>query len=161
MRAFHFLNCEYALQALRNQRLKVATLNELNDPFELFAADLSDRNTRFAFRTWKNQLSERIGLLCFSRHWNNLLLWSHYADRHRGIALEFEIDEDIAIPVRYRRKRMRLDVDDIAAKGGFSEYLAEELYATKSRDWEYEEEGGTIVDRHIMFSSDQLFKLAF
>ena len=35
---------------------------------------------------------------------------------------------------------MRLDVDDIAAKGGFSENLAEALYATKSRDWEYEEE---------------------
>ena len=34
-RVFHSLRSEYALQAFQNQRLKVATLNELNDPFEL------------------------------------------------------------------------------------------------------------------------------
>lgn len=140
MRAFHFLQARYALEALQHRRLKVALLNELNDPFELFAADLSDRNTRFAFRQWKNDFAQRTGMLCFSKSWKNPLLWSHYADRHRGIALEFDIDDNVAIPVRYRRTRLRLDVDAVVKHGGFGEDLAEELYATKSTHWDYEEE---------------------
>lgn len=140
MRAFHFLHSNYALQALQNQRLKVATLNELNDPFELFAADLSDKNVRFAFKTWKNDLAKRTGLLCFSLHWNNLLLWSHYADRHRGIALEFQIDDNLILPVIYRQSRIRIYVPKIVSANGFSETLAEKLYVTKAKDWAYEEE---------------------
>ncbi len=140
MRAFHFLPARYALEALQSRRLKVALLNELNDPFELFAADLSERNTRFAFRQWKNDFAQRTGMLCFSKRWKNPLLWSHYADRHRGIALEFDIDDNVAIPVRYRRTRLRLDVDMIIKQDGFGEDLAEELYATKSKHWAYEEE---------------------
>lgn len=140
MRAFRFLHTEYALQALQTQRLKVALLNELNDPFELFAADLSDRNVRFAFRQWKNDFAQRTGMLCFSNRWKNPLLWSHYADRHRGMALGFEIDDNVTVPVRYRRTRLRLDVASIVAKDGFSADLGEDLYATKSMDWSYEEE---------------------
>lgn len=165
MRAYHFLRSEHALQALQNQRLKVATLNELNDPFELFAADLSEQNVRFAFRTWKNDLAKRTGILCFSRHWKNLLLWSHYADRHRGIALEFEIDDDVIVPIRYRRTRIRLDAPKIASTGDFSEDLAEKLFATKSHNWAYEEEirvptalSDCIIDDNRYFESlcDQL-----
>ena len=140
MRAFHFLQARYALEALQHRRLKVALLNELNDPFELFAADLSDRNTRFAFRQWKNNFAQRTGMLCFSKGRKNPLLWSHYADRHRGIALEFDIDDNVAVPVRYRRTRLRIDVDAVVKHGGFDEDLAEELYATKSAHWDYEEE---------------------
>ena len=30
-------------------------------------------------------------ILCFSRNWDNLLLWSHYGDRHMGVCLGFDI----------------------------------------------------------------------
>lgn len=140
MRAFHFLPSKYALQALGNQRLKVARLTELNDPFELFAADLTDATVRCRFRKWKNGIAERIGLLCFSQHWRSTLLWSHYADRHRGIALECEIADDVVVPVQYRSRRVPLDVNKIMAGGGFNADLAENLAATKAKDWAYEEE---------------------
>ena len=139
-RVFHSLRSEYALQAFQNQRLKVATLNELNDPFELFAADLSDRKVRSAFRMQKRIFAKRLGMLCFSRKWRNPLLWSHYAERHRGVALRVEIKDSIGVPVQYRRGRIRLDVEEIASSGGFSEALAEKLFATKSVDWSYEDE---------------------
>ncbi len=84
---------KYALEAPKFRRLKVALLNELSDPFWLFAADLSDRNVRFAFRQWKDDFAHRTDMLCISKRWKNPLLLSHYADRHKGIALGFEIDE--------------------------------------------------------------------
>jgi hypothetical protein len=34
MRVYHFINEEYGLDDLRRRRLKIATILELNDPFE-------------------------------------------------------------------------------------------------------------------------------
>lgn len=141
MRAFHFLSADHAVQALNKQRLKVALLNELNDPFELFASDLSDVRIRRGFKVWKDQMSRKIGLLCFSRRWRNPLLWSHYGSKHTGVALECAIDDQVVVPVRYRKSRLRLDVAHMMSSSrGFSADLAEKLASTKSTHWRYEEE---------------------
>lgn len=140
MRVFHFLKKEYALQALEKQRLKVALIDELNDPFELLAADLSNEVERCRFLDWKNEISKRIGFLCFSKNTRNPLLWSHYADRHRGVALELEVSNTLVVPVRYCRKRLKLDIPAIMKNGGFPETLAEQLGSTKSIHWYYEDE---------------------
>jgi hypothetical protein len=72
MRVFHFVNEEFGLEDLRRRRLKIATLNELNDPFELFGVNLADESLRRAFRAMKDQLALNRGLLSFSRDWHNL-----------------------------------------------------------------------------------------
>ena len=54
--------------------------------------------------------------------------------------MRVEIKDSIGVPVQYRRGRIRLDVEEIASSGGFSEALAEKLFATKSVDWSYEDE---------------------
>lgn len=140
MRVYRFFQKQYALQALRDQRLKVTRLNELNDPFELFSMDLSDQSMRRRFIKWKARIAARTGVICFSRRWRAPPLWSHYADRHRGMAVEFEVDDDLLVPMRYRATRRKLDIDRIAAIGGFSGDLAEVLYSTKAKHWKYEEE---------------------
>lgn len=140
MRVYHFLSKEHALQAIECQRLKVARIDDLNDPFELLAADLSNSEQRRGFIAWKKNTAKKIGFLCFSKTNRNPLLWSHYADRHRGVALELSVDDNLIVPVRYRRTRMQLDMSDIAKRGGFSLDLAEKLGATKSNHWSYEKE---------------------
>jgi hypothetical protein len=65
MRVFHFVNEEFGLEDLRRRRLKIATLNELNDPFELFGVNLADESLRRAFRAMKDQLALNRGLLSF------------------------------------------------------------------------------------------------
>ena len=35
MRAYKFLNAEFGLESLKEKRLKISTIHELNDPFEL------------------------------------------------------------------------------------------------------------------------------
>ena len=138
MRVYHFLKKDYGLEALEKQRLKVATINDLNDPFELLAADISQSDERHKFIEWKNQISEKRGMLCFSKTWRNLLLWSHYADKHCGVALELEIKDDFIFPVQYSKKRLSLDIPVIMRAGGFTETLAEKLVSTKSAHWKYE-----------------------
>ena len=50
-------------------------------------------------------MSDRFGLLCFTKHWRNPVLWSHYADTHRGLCLGFEVDDTVSVRVRYTAKR--------------------------------------------------------
>lgn len=140
MRVYHFVAAPFAMQAIERQRLKVATINELNDPFELLACDLTNKEYRRGFLNWKKRTASRVGFLCFTRTWRDPLLWSHYADRHHGVALEMEIDDQIAIPVCYSTTRLRLNVGQIMRNGGFSGDLAERLASSKSKHWCYEKE---------------------
>lgn len=91
MKLYHFINAHYGLAAIRDQRIKLSTYDDLNDPFELYAATLNDCEIRETFYQLKNNLSKVMGLLCCSKSWSNSLLWSHYADRHKGIALVLEV----------------------------------------------------------------------
>jgi hypothetical protein len=140
MRVFHFLNAKYALQSLRTGRLKVARIDELDDPFELIGADLRDPKVRRGFQKNKERCAATFGYLSFTRRWQNLMLWSKYADRHQGVVLEIEFPDEAAIPVRYQKHRLKLDVAKIMASGGVTQEHVDAITATKSKHWEYQEE---------------------
>lgn len=140
MKLFHYLPATYALDDLRRRRLKIARLDELNDPFELVAADQSNREQRAIWRGWRKAQAERWGILCFSKTWRNPVLWSHYADRHRGICLGFEVAEDVLMPVRYMKNRLRIDIEALHEQGKLRPDLMHKLLRTKYSDWSYERE---------------------
>jgi Protein of unknown function (DUF2971) len=140
MRLFHYTSAKHALSALRDRRLKIARISDLNDPFEMLCADMRDEKARRAFREVKKRLSSKCGYLCFSRGWRNLLMWSHYADKHKGAVLEVEIADDDAMPVTYQKSRVMLDTRKIMASGGFKGKHVDMIATTKSKHWEYERE---------------------
>ena len=82
----------------------------------------------------------RFAILCFSRNWDNLLLWSHYGDSHTGICLGFDIpdrtdgenyDTDVLYQANLLQIRCREDVNlDLASR----------LHRTKHESWSYEQE---------------------
>jgi hypothetical protein len=92
-----------------------------------------DRGLRDALRAYKNEMSARFGVLCFSRRWHNPVLWSHYADRHQGICLGFDLDSRGEKPVNYLPQRPPLKIPP-------SQEDAEQLLYSKFIDWRYEEE---------------------
>jgi hypothetical protein len=158
MRVFRFLPTKYALQTLRTQEVKVSRFDDLNDPFELYGADLSNPAHRRASKH-KRQAADKFGLICFSQRWQNPLLWSHYGDRHRGVAVEFEVDDDLICEVRYSPYRLRLDIERKLAEGGFSEEDAIRIATTKSAHWKYEEEVRVFVELSgCRFSSGLFFE---
>ncbi|WP_292995670.1 DUF2971 domain-containing protein [Nitrosomonas sp.] len=140
MIVYHFTPSEFALKALRDRRLKISRINELNDPFEFCAVDFSDSDTRSKLETFRNQMNARYGVICFSEHYRDPVLWSHYADGHRGVALVFEIPNDDAIHIDYQPERFKLDVDVAIKRGGFAESDLGQLISTKFSSWHYENE---------------------
>lgn len=141
MRLYQFLRANDALDDLQRQRLKISRLDELNDPFELLAADLRDKAMRRAFEATRAELVQRYGVLCFSRGWRNPVMWSHYADRHRGICLAFEVPTAKFASMNYDAKRLP-DVLPKLLTGTTEaqEQMMLRLLTTKFRDWKYEDE---------------------
>jgi len=140
MRVYHFLSKQYGMDDLLKRRLKIATLSDLNDPFELLAVSLSDSAVRRAFRKMKEELSRRRGLLCFSRDWHNPVQWSHYADKHRGLCLGFDVPDESVGPVTYSGRRIPARIEQLTAPRLLDEAKAVSLLFTKFSHWSYEDE---------------------
>ena len=99
MKLYHFLSAQNAMSDIALKRIKTSRIGQLNDPFEFLAADLLDAWKKAALENWKNKLDEQHGLICFCANWSNPLMWGHYADSHKGIALGFEIPDETASKV--------------------------------------------------------------
>lgn len=87
------------------------------------------------------------GVLSFSETWKSVLMWSHYADEHRGVCLEFdttELDHPELNKVNYLGNRGVLASDVYAWKMEKDEEAGIRAYDThffsKAPGWEYERE---------------------
>jgi hypothetical protein len=133
MKLFHFRDDHYGLKSLKERRLKIARIMELNDPFEFLGASLSDPNFRKAMNLTKQQLSEITGILCFSKNWRNPVQWSHYAREHKGICMAFEIPKRYLLKVDYVDKRIKFGTN-------INIETMKKFLTTKFSHWSYEEE---------------------
>lgn len=85
-------------------------------------------------------INESIGIFSMSAKRDNLLMWSHYADYHRGICIEFKTTDgklfgcDI-LNIDYNEKYPKYNVYNNMDLEQVRKYIC-----TKSVDWEYEEE---------------------
>jgi DUF2971 family protein len=140
MRVYHFTGRKSGLDDIRRRRIKIATINDVNDPFELLAPASPVGNVRRRFRITKAGLADTKGMLCFSRDWKNPVQWSHYAEGHRGLCLGFEIPASLLIKIQYRRKRLRINVAAIDAAGREAEVEMQKVLRTKYIHWRYEKE---------------------
>ena len=140
---YHFATAKFALDDLRNRRLKIAPLDDLNDPFELKSVNLCDHEHALAFdgterfEGYKAGVARLYGVLCFSEAKTDLLQWAHYADRHKGICLGFDVSgsKEKFRPVKYKTTRFPFPVPE---KRDME--FSWNLLSTKSKAWAYERE---------------------
>ncbi len=85
---------EHTFNAILDCSFYFAPFNQLNDPCELTLTNclpIELAMLRFQFHDPR----EPNGILCLSESWNNLHMWTQYAEGHRGIVVEFETDNDL------------------------------------------------------------------
>jgi hypothetical protein len=133
MRAYKFLDEKFGIKSLQEKRLKISVLDDLNDPFELLPYEMSDRNKRSALNATRRQMASNRGLLCFSATWKDPVLWAHYADKHKGLCLAFDVPQETCKAVNYQKRRLKLP-----ARPSLPD--AEALIFTKYANWQYEQE---------------------
>ena len=137
MRVFHFASKEHAISNIENSRIKIAIINELNDPFEFYVNFTSsgkpiDERKVSEVKTHYNNI---LGFLCFSKNWNNPVQWAHYSDRYKGLCMEFEIPNKVLLKIKYRNKPAVIEANDKNWRKKF-------VKATQSKfkHWKYEKE---------------------
>ncbi len=96
------------------------------------------------FKERQDDLVNRRGCTCFSEVNDNILLWSHYADGHKGICLEF----NTSFPMFSKLKDVKYSLDfplinPIKMMYGSKDEIIEEVNKplfTKYKSWCYEKE---------------------
>jgi hypothetical protein len=78
----------------------------------------------------------RFGICCFTESVDNLLMWSHYTDSHKGVCLEF--DENILFEIEKSRLVKIKYSNDFPIVNQTNDI--EKALLTKSKCWEYENE---------------------
>ena len=112
------------------------TDGQINDHFR----SETERGVREAFATRKAE-QQGHGVACLSEEKHDLLMWSHYADGHRGFCLEFDTafkPFSEARPVAYRSKLPSLNPIDLLISGAYDPLEA--MMLTKSDTWKREKE---------------------
>lgn len=155
------------LSILDNLRIRFTPFLEMNDPFEsFFILEPLDRELEQAkadgflaetieARMMLEYLNRHLGLLSLSARKDELLLWAHYADNHRGMVIGFDSNHSFFQNEVHIRDRNYDVLINITSPGfgslrevtyqndRFPIKLGEdvlEAFFYKSQHWQYEEE---------------------
>lgn len=162
VRAYHMTSSDHGISSISFSRLKVARFAEVNDPFELMALNSHNREIRRLLRRFKSLKNKEIGLLCFSRNWTQPMLWSHYASKHEGICLGFDIKRGSELQeVKYEDKRPKMKSDNGEDAQSIDADIQNLLLRTKYIGWEYEQELRRFIDLSKTKEENGLYFLPF
>lgn len=113
---------EEKIKTLEANKCWLSTRNNLNDPFELKVIIDEEKLREHGFKegcwNWIDEiLNEKYLIGSFTTNaTNNMPMWAHYANNHRGICIEYEItNKKFFFPVIYKNKRE----DETAFYGNF------------------------------------------
>ncbi len=146
-----------SLSALQKHSLWFSSHEDFNDPYEgllrppyeewnkqirIIGETINEEDIKelgIEYLSTFNPLMKGQRICCFSRKNDDILLWTHYADEHRGFCLEFDVLEDVdfflpIFPVVYEKDFAPAKLWDNPGK------ILEQLFQRKSAAWKYEEE---------------------
>ena len=159
-RLYKFYGAKSALRNLKQQQLKVSTLEDLNDPFEWNSFRIEKRIDRKIWEDIRRGFWANKGLISFSDRWSNPVLWSHYADKHRGLALGFDIPEKNCLRVVYEEDLKDLpSLEEVHASKDGSIFVR--AATTKYHHWSYESEWRIVVGQKGLVEDSNLLFLPF
>ncbi len=116
------------IDALTNQYFFLPSKWMLNDPIEL--PELSKIRS-------DTHIIEKYNICSFSNNENSMLMWSHYAQQHEGIMVEYFFGGEL--PSGYGISKVNYAYDEKRSKDK-DEYIFNQFLLTKNKDWSYENE---------------------
>lgn len=124
-------NLRWLIDILMRQRLYAAAYNELNDPMEGYF--LFDDKTAPDIKKQLRDKRSVTGICSLSESYTNTLMWSFYAEDHKGICIKLAVTSE-----KWQLKKVNY-CDELPKMSGKEEDFIN-LLSVKSRHWEYEKE---------------------
>ena len=84
---------KYTYDVIKTGKFYFNDWEKMNDPMEgyyQYNRDEQDINIEERLKQEKKKYS----ICCFSNSYQEILMWSHYADKHQGICVELEVEEN-------------------------------------------------------------------
>lgn len=140
MRLYYMTAAKWAEVILKERRLKLSRFSEANDPFELRLIDSRDHEVRKYAQLIYDYFEKNVGFICFGASWKSPVMWAHYAEKHTGVALGFDVPNELASKVDYTDKKIQVPLGAHLTNHGLTAELLTQIRKTKATDWEYEHE---------------------
>ena len=150
---------EYSLSDLINNEISFGSPSVMNDPFDTIVINWSRKENLNEICKEKThippfsksfdyyRIRSFVGNSKFTNYdrvYKNILMWSHYADSHKGFCIKYELSKDfvfhqdnekhsmkILLQIEYPKKKQLLSKKSI-------DYI--DAFKTKAKVWEYENE---------------------
>lgn len=117
-----------SIDALTNQYFYLASKKQLNDPIELPTLSKLDSD---------NLIDTNYRICSLSNNNNSMLMWSHYAQEHQGIMVEYWFGGEFPCGVGVEKVSY---VDESKRNLEKDLYFFNQYLLTKNNDWSYEDE---------------------
>jgi hypothetical protein len=141
---------EDALEDSLRDALATLSTGERLDPSSVaFKIMPGDVEAYKAFRQNVLMTFDNAGLFCLTEVPTNLLMWSHYADSHRGFCIGFRRTSNNALGRRAQPVEYQLEYPHLSA-ANFNPVTnpnsVDQLWLVKAEDWAYEKEWRMMAD---------------
>lgn len=125
------------LNNLLNEKIFLNHPKYFNDPFDCPIYHGSNYRKNISVRN----VLEKVRISCFSEDNDSILLWSHYADSHKGICIGYKIDSEYIKKnnVHFEKVNYVNKMNDKNSEIGFKSFLNRTFYI-KNEVWDYENE---------------------
>jgi hypothetical protein len=99
MLVYKYLDPKRIDDVLKNSHIRFTQPAALNDPFEVrpnlremlrYYPEEAHQAIKDFFGRWNEDNASDLAFLSLSKNRNNLLMWSHYCDSHRGFIVGFD-----------------------------------------------------------------------
>lgn len=134
IRLYYFMPEEHFLDVVCNDEIKVSLPSKCNDPQEFLMAKAASIEERH----------QKYGFISLCSHLDSSLMWSHYADSHKGVCIQFDF------PVKQVGKLSKR-VEDC-----FESIVKNEKYIPREEDVLSR---FAIIDIHDEMTKSQLFRV--
>lgn len=144
-------------QYLRSWLKRDDVPQEVKDDIENYNPDVIRstilKNATETIERERSRFLKKAGVLCFSATKSNTLMWSHYADWHKGFCFEFSTEHDpFKKLLRVQYKSSIPKIDFVSSMKHQQNEAILDLFLTKSSDWKYEQEWRAIhTEAHTIY----------
>ena len=109
MRLYYMTSARWGEVILRERRLKLSRFHEANDPFELRIIDSRSKDIRQVCDIIATYHEKNTGMICLGDNWRSPVMWAHYAEKHTGICLGFDVEDAIINKVTYTDEKLQVE----------------------------------------------------
>ncbi len=151
-----YLGTSYSFNQLKNH-IEHDDNPELNKIIDLIFSQLKGKD----WEEFRNEASKEVVFCSFSKKKDDILMWSHYADEHKGMVIGFDASYFNCLwEIQYQDQRVLIPLTSMLNPINRKK-TAEMIIRTKYTTWKYEKEWRQIIPTSMVNSNGDILTRRF